>query len=96
MSEKWTRMEIKGEEIWKCVFDNGDIIVYSIDKEDGLIDLFNMYIKEGNIKYIEELSSLNMLYLSSGFDIETVRAIMKISYRERVENGYYFIEGMFD
>lgn len=96
MNEKWIRMEIKGEEIWKCVFDNGDIIVYSIDKEDGLIDLFNMYIKEGNIKYIEELSSLNMLYLSSGFDIETVRAIMKISYRERVKKGYYFIEGMFD
>lgn len=93
---EWIKVETQGEDFWKYVFDNGDLIVYSIDKENGLIDLFNMYIKEGNIKYIEELSSLNMLYLSSGFDIETVRAIMKISYRERVEKGCYFIEGMFD
>ena len=96
MKKEWIKVEVEGENFWKYVFDNGDIIFYSIDKEDGLIDLFNMYIKADKIKYIEDLGSLNMLYLSSGFDIEVIRAIMKISYKERTEKGYYFIEGMLD
>lgn len=85
---KW--IEIKSNDVifYKYDLENGDSIIYSMNDEVGLVDLFCIYIKEKNIRYTKELMSLNILYIASGEDVETLRALMKNIYQEHIGEWY--------
>ena len=81
---KW--IEIKSNDVifYKYDLENGDSVVYSMNDEVGLVDLFCIYTKKEDIRYTEELMSLNMLYIASGEDTEMLRALMKMTYQEHI------------
>jgi hypothetical protein len=100
MSEykKWVETELEEVTFYQYELENGDKIIYSVN-EYGLVDCFVIYIKESNTihKHLqEELSLLNVLYISSGEDIETLRSIMKLTYKEISTGDYSYLGRMID
>ena len=85
-----------GVQFYKYELENGDKIIYSMNEYE-LIDVFCVYVG-GCTKFHnpEELSLLNVLYISFGEDIETLRSIMKLTYKEISTGDYSYLGRMID
>lgn len=93
---EWIEVEVKGIPFFKYELENGDKIIYSMNEFD-ILDIFCIYIN-GATKYHtqDELGVLNMLYISSGENLETLRSIMNLTYKEMLTGDYSYLGRMID
>ena len=88
---KWIETELKNISFCHYNLENGDMLIYSVN-EYGFVDLFCIYI-DGSKYYHndDELGVLNMLYISSGNNIDTIRSIMNLTYKEMLNGDYSYL-----
>ena len=93
---KWIETELKNIPFYQYNLENGDMLIYSVNGY-GFIDLFCIYI-DGSKYYHkdEELHILNILYISSGDNIEMIRSIMNLTYKEMLNGDYSYLGRMID